>query len=509
MFKLQSLTVNQTTTGSYENKAVVTVTGYSGLTDSDLSHYKNSTPTGSISGKKWQDQTGNGLTSDDTPLAGTTIYLDANNNGIKDTGERSIVTAADGSYQFTGLGAGTHVVREIVPTGFIRTGPALSDNYTVTVTSNTVVTGKDFANFELCDHSRITCISYTIKRGSTTFTVSDLRGNVNQGDIVTVNFTVAPGTGAEQVSLVSYSAPDAYFDANRASLQKVYEAQTGFFLAGPQSLTVKIPNCYFQIDFVCDSVIDKLGPAGSNIFYTPQNRLFSADNDGTTAPPSNLQPLGITLVVGGSSGNDDIQLKVATDASKIAVRINDQEVGQVSFGNGSGVPISKIAGFGYAGSDSILVTDLAIPALLYGGDGDDILVAGRGDDTLQGDAGRDLMIGGLGKDTIRGNAQDDILVGGTTSYDANLAALDKIMMEWTRNDTFTNRVNRLKSTASDGYNTTYNLVCDGTSRTVFDDNVQDILYGDDGSDWLLCNRDADGGSVNDLVYSGELLTDID
>jgi hypothetical protein len=256
-------------------------------------------------------------------------------------------------------------------------------------------------------------------------------------------------------------------------------------------------------------VIDKLGPAGSNVFYTPQNRLFSADNDGATAPPANLQAIGTTLVVGGSSGNDDIQFKVATDTSKIAVRIGNQEVGQVSFGNGSGIPITKIAGYGYAGSDSILVTDLALSAMLYGGDGDDILVGGRGDDCLQGDAGRDLLIGGMGKDTIRGSSQDDILIGGTTSYDANLAALDKIMLEWTRNDTFTNRVNRLKSTTSDGYNAVYNLVADGTGKTVFDDGVQDVLYGDDGSDWLLCNRDADGGSANDLVYSGELLCDID
>ena len=44
---------------------------------------------------------------------------------------------------------------------------------------------------------------------------------------------------------------------------------------------------------------------------------------------------------------------------------------------------------------------------------------------------------------------------------------------------------------------------------MFDDSVQDKLYGDDGNDWVLGNSDADGGSVNDLVYAGELFTDID
>ena len=67
--------------------------------------------------------------------------------------------------------------------------------------------------------------------------------------------------------------------------------------------------------------------------------------------------------------------------------------------------------------------------------------------------------------------------------------------------TFTNRVNRLKSSTSDGLNGTYNLIADGTSKTVFDDSVQDILYGDDGYDWMLGNTDADGGSANDLIYT--------
>jgi Ca2+-binding RTX toxin-like protein len=195
--------------------------------------------------------------------------------------------------------------------------------------------------------------------------------------------------------------------------------------------------------------------------------------------------------------------------------MNGAEAGQVLIGSGSGSAVNALKGNGNAGSDSILVTNLAIAAALYGGDGDDILVGSNANDTLQGDAGRDLMIGGKGKDTLRGNGQDDILIGGYTSYDANLLALDKIMSEWSRTDstsTFTARVNRLKSVTNDGYNTTYNLIADassGVSRTVFDDDVQDILYGDDGSDWLLCNKDNDNGSVNDLVYSAELLTDID
>ncbi len=42
-----------------------------------------------------------------------------------------------------------------------------------------------------------------------------------------------------------------------------------------------IPNCDYQIDFVCGLAIDRFGPAGSNIFYSAQSRLLSADNGGT------------------------------------------------------------------------------------------------------------------------------------------------------------------------------------------------------------------------------------
>jgi hypothetical protein len=511
-FKLELVTVRKTQPGIYQNKGKVVVPGAS---DSDLSHYKNSTTPppslGSIGGKKYKDQTGNGLTSDDVPLAGTTIYLDLDNDSVKDANEPSTTTGSDGRYQFGGLAAGTYVVREIVSNGFIRTAPSLSDNYVVTIGSGTAATGKDFANFEIpCTDCTLTNVSYTIKRGSNTFTVTDLRGKTDQGDIVTVNFTVRAGAGIPQLSLMSYTAPDPYFDANRASLQKIYDAQTGFFMPGTHSMTVTIPSYYFQVDFVCGAIIDTLGPAGSNIFYTPQGRLISADNDGTKAPPSNVAPLGTTLVVGGGSGNDDLQFAVASDPSKIAVKVNGAQVGAVSFGAGSGVSIKALLGNGNAGSDSILVTGLSLPATLRGGDGNDILVGGMGADSLQGDGGRDLMIGGGGKDLIRGNAHEDILIGGTTAYDSNLFALDKIMQEWGRTDvSFTTRVNRLKSTASDGLNGSYNLVSDGTSKTVFDDEVQDSLYGDDGNDWILGNTDGDGGSVKDLIYSASVVTDID
>lgn len=54
---------------------------------------------------------------------------------------------------------------------------------------------------------------------------------------------------------------------------------------------------------MCGALIDQLGPAGSNIFYTPQGRLISADNDGTTAVLSNGASLAGSVFVDGNKNN--------------------------------------------------------------------------------------------------------------------------------------------------------------------------------------------------------------
>jgi protocatechuate 3,4-dioxygenase beta subunit len=232
---------------------------------------------GTISGTKFLDLTGNGFSSDDTGLGGVTIQLLQNGKVIATT-----TTAADGTYSFTGLTPGLYQVQEVVPNGYVRTGPALASYYAVTLpsVSGSTSTGNNFDNAEKCDLSVLTCYSFKVNNCTT---VGDLRGHTDQGDTVTVTFTVAPWVTSHTITLVSYTAPGSSFDANTASQQKIFDIDTGVFGPGKHTLTVTIPNCYYQIDFVCGDAIDQLGPAGSNIFYTPQNRLFSADNGGTCA----------------------------------------------------------------------------------------------------------------------------------------------------------------------------------------------------------------------------------
>jgi hypothetical protein len=241
---------------------------------------------GEIHGTKYLDITGNGFSADDTPFGGVTITL------IDSTGHSTTTTTADdGSYSFTGLSAGTYKVREVVPDGYVQTGPtSLVPNvtisggaatYSVVVNAGQSLSGFDFDNTETCDLSDFTNIYYTVSSDCGTTHPKNLRGNTDQGDTVTVRFKYTGTERNHPVTLVSYVAPGSSFVASQAALQKIFQQST--VLANPgetYTLTVTLPNCDYQVDFVCGYAIDTFGPAGSNIFYTPQDRLISADNDG-------------------------------------------------------------------------------------------------------------------------------------------------------------------------------------------------------------------------------------
>ncbi|HWB13988.1 MAG TPA: SdrD B-like domain-containing protein [Pirellulales bacterium] len=250
-----------------------------------------------ICGTKYSDCTGNGFSCDDGGLGGVTmnLYLDANNDGKLTSADGNPVatttTASDGSYHFTVQTPGIYFVQEAVPSGYIQTGggpngTAGSTYYTINAVGGQTYGGNDFDDFKI-PTCVPTCVSYTVYNNYCQSTnVSDLRGNTNQGNVVTVTFTVPAGMN-DQLSLVSYIAPGPSFDANTAYQQQIYDMATGIFTPGTHTLTVCIPNCYYQIDFICGLPICELGggpgygPDGSNIFYSAESRLISADNDGT------------------------------------------------------------------------------------------------------------------------------------------------------------------------------------------------------------------------------------
>ena len=92
-----------------------------------------------------------------------TKFLDADGDGVKDVGESGIqnwkiklfgvttdsqMTDASGNYSFTGLTVGNYTVSEVQQSGWLQTLPSSGGSYSVTVTSGTNSTGKNFGNFQ-------------------------------------------------------------------------------------------------------------------------------------------------------------------------------------------------------------------------------------------------------------------------------------------------------------------------------------------------------------------------
>ena len=158
-----------------------------------------------------------------------------------------------------------------MPSSYIRTAPATTDKYSVTLATGQTSSGDNFAKAQLGNTSILCNVAYLIN-GTTA--VADLRGATHEGDTIEVSFTIAAGTASQRITLVSYNAPSAIYDANTAAQQTIFDSDTGVFGPGSYTLTVSNPHTYFQLDFVEGAAIDHLGANGSNIFYTNQNGLF-------------------------------------------------------------------------------------------------------------------------------------------------------------------------------------------------------------------------------------------
>jgi hypothetical protein len=90
--------------------------------------------TGAISGSKFLDANGNGVRdSGEGGQAGVTITI----SGPAGFTPQSVVTAADGTFSFTGVSFGTYTVAETVPPGFQQTVPGGSGTLTATLNVST------------------------------------------------------------------------------------------------------------------------------------------------------------------------------------------------------------------------------------------------------------------------------------------------------------------------------------------------------------------------------------
>lgn len=81
-------------------------------------------------------------------LADWAIYLDDNDNGRRDVGERFTLTDSQGAYQFTNLTEGSYVVREETQSGWASSSPA-NGFYRIALQEGAASTSIDFGNFQV------------------------------------------------------------------------------------------------------------------------------------------------------------------------------------------------------------------------------------------------------------------------------------------------------------------------------------------------------------------------
>ena len=156
----------------------------------------------------------------------------------------------------------------------------------------------------------------------------------------------------------------------------------------------------------------------------------------------------------------------------------------------------RLIAYGENGHDQITVHDgIALTAVLYGGDGDDelasgagndLVLGGNGNDKVTGAAGNDYLVGGGGADRIVGSAGHDVLVAGNVASHLTRDDLLLIAQQWAANRTADNP----------------------TGTEAIDDALSgfDMLTGSSGADWFLATLNDKVTDFKKQNKDGDVLT---
>ncbi len=259
--------------------------------------------------------------------------------------------------------------------------------------------------------------------------------------------------------------------------------------------------------------------------------------------PNPSSPGKNMLVLVGSHGADDIMVRELGQGD-VMVRVRERESKVKTRGRLDG-DIDQILVYGLGGNDRINLNKVGINAIVWGGEGNDTISGGDGDnvflgesgnDVLQGGNGRNLLIGGSGADRIVGRSSDDLLIGGLTAFEdefnqfappafssevrldasAQRLAWQSISSEWKSNRSYLDRVNNIRGSGtgprSNGDFFLSISQNDMLGNSVFDDGQRDILNGSTGRDWYFASLNSDLDGELDTIQGragDELVDEID
>jgi uncharacterized repeat protein (TIGR01451 family) len=491
---------------------------------------------GTISGRKFNDQNGDGSGTGDPGRNGVTITLfrDTNGNGTFETGTDTQVATqqtsnsggVDGRYSFGDLTPGTYFVQETVPTGSAQTAPPSPGIYTVTIVTDEIVADRDLGNFVNITISGAKFLDLNNDgvfdddepglEDWVIFLDTDGDGSLDSGETSTMTdedgdysfANLGPGTyRVREVLQAGWRRTSDDPAAITASSGQNRTAVDFGNLPIADAMLVENPDTG-EMDLLVTGTVDP-----DRIFVRPTQPPGTVDVHLNDLPTESFVPTG-RIVVQSFEGDDVVSISRRIELPS-------------HLDTGEGNDTAR----GGSGDDLIMGQDdddrlRGRPGddLLRAGDGDDLVRAGRGndialgedgDDLLRGARGRDILIGGEGEDTLkgdnqghdeRGNVNDgdnggngngghgreknqDILIGGTTDHDADDEALQAILAEWISARSYEDRVDNIRDGSGSATSLNDDFFLDDT--TVFGDDELDILIGSIGRDWFFAPEDDD------------------
>ncbi|MFT3784663.1 MAG: SdrD B-like domain-containing protein [Tepidisphaeraceae bacterium] len=126
--------------GKVGNTFIFSAPGTEDYSLNKMTLFRDRSDVTTIGGNVWQDRNADGTQGTyDAGIVGRTVYIDADNDGILDAGERSTTSGAFGDWVFYDLPAGTHVVRQVIPSGWGQLSPTVNGGVSRTVVVNDAV----------------------------------------------------------------------------------------------------------------------------------------------------------------------------------------------------------------------------------------------------------------------------------------------------------------------------------------------------------------------------------
>jgi hypothetical protein len=176
----------------------------------------------------------------------------------------------------------------------------------------------------------------------------------------------------------------------------------------PSATVTYTPNTGFSgDDDFTFHVQDDGGTAGGGD-NTSNPATITLEGPGTSTPAPTPRLRNRVVLIQGTSDDDVVVVDLNAAGTMIEVSVNGAAASQFAVADTDRVRVRT-----GAGDDEVLVSeDVEVTANIRGGQGDDLLTGGSGDDVIRGRRGVDEIDGGDGDDKIYGGRDDDDIFGG-------------------------------------------------------------------------------------------------